>query len=273
MENKIVKIGIIGCGTIGSQLAKAIDEKFSHQAELFALCDIDRDKAQNLKRSSSSDPEILSIDELINSCDLIVETASAGVSYGIAQKALERSKDVMIMSVGGILDKAEQLFSLAQTKGSRIYLPSGALCGLDAVKSASVAQLTRVTLITRKPPQGLAGAPYLVKNKVDLAGIKEETIIFEGTASEAIKSFPKNVNVCAALSLAGIGPEKTKVKIITSPEYKTNSHEIEVEGDFGKLVSRTENLPSPENPKTSFLASLSAIATLKNILDVVKIGT
>lgn len=273
MANKKVKIGIIGCGTIGSQLAKAIDGKFSHQAKLFALCDIDKDKTEKLKASCSSKPDLLSIDELIDSCDLIVEAASAQVSYEIARKALERGKDVMIMSVGGILDKAAQLFSLAQTKGSRIYLPSGALCGLDAVKSASVAQLTQATLITRKPPQGLAGAPYLVEKNIDLSSLKEETVIFEGTASEAIKGFPKNVNVCAVLSLAGIGAEKTKVKIITSPEYKTNSHEIKVEGDFGKLLGRTENLPSPENPKTSFLAALSAIATLKSILDVVKIGT
>ena len=111
------------------------------------------------------------------------------------------------------------------------------------------------------------------EKNIDLTGIKKETVIFEGTASEAIKGFPKNVNVCATLSLAGIGSQKTKVKIITSPDYKANIHEIELEGDFGKLVARTENVPTPENPKTSFLASLSAIATLKNILNVAKIGT
>ena len=270
---KKIKIGIIGCGTIGTQLAQAIEQRFSQEADLFALCDIDKDKTQALKAKVSSGPKILSIDELINSCDLIVESASARISFEVAQKALTHNRDVMIMSVGGILDKAEQLFNLAESQGRNIYLPSGALCGLDAVKSASMAKIDKAILITRKPVQGLAGAPYLAEKKIDLSNIKQETIIFEGTASEAIRGFPKNVNVCATLSLAGIGAHKTKVKIITSPNYKSNIHEIQLEGDFGKLVARTENLPSPTNPKTSFLASLSAIATLKQILHSVKIGT
>lgn len=273
MANKKLKVGIVGCGTIGTQLAYAIEQRFSEQAELFALCDIDKDKVKNLKTSSSANPRILSIDKLIDCCDLIIEAASASISYEVAQKALHQSKDAMIMSAGGILDKADELFALAQTKGCRIYLPSGAIGGLDAVKAASMAKIERATLITRKPPQGLAGAPYLVKNKIDLSKIKQETVVFEGKASEAIKGFPKNVNVCATLSLAGIGAEKTMVKIISSPDYKANIHEIEVEGDFGRLAVKVENVPSPVNPKTSFLASLSAIATLKNILDVVKIGT
>lgn len=267
------KIGIIGCGTIGTELAQAIEKRFSHQAELLAICDLDKDKAKQLSLSLSSNAKIVSIDELIKVCDLIVEAASGQVSYEIAQKALQNNKDVMIMSVGGILDGHEQLFSLAQSKGCRIYLPSGAIAGMDAVKGASMAKINKATLTTRKPPRGLAGAPYITENKIDLSAIKEETLIFEGSAFQAIKGFPKNVNVCVALSLAGIGAKETKVKIITSPDYKANMHEVEIEGDFGRLVARTENVPSPTNPKTSFLASLSAIATLKNILDVVKIGT
>ncbi len=273
MESKKTKVGIIGCGTIGSQLARAIEKRFCERAELLALCDIDTDKAKRLKAASSLNPEILSIDELINACELVIEAASVSVSYEVAQKALQQSKDVMIMSVGGILDGYEQLFTLARAKGGHIYLPSGAIAGLDAVKAASIAKINKVTLITRKPAQGLAGAPYLAEKNIDLTGIKGETVIFEGRACEAIKGFPKNVNVCAALSLAGIGAEKTMVRIVTSPDYKANIHEIQLEGEFGKLVARTENLPSPENPRTSFLASLSAIATLKNILDEVKIGT
>jgi len=273
MANKKIKVGIIGCGTIGTQLAEAIEKKFSDRAELFALCDKVKGKAEALRAISSLKPEILSVDELTKACDLIVEAASGKISSEIAEKALESGKDVMIMSIGGILEKHQRLFSLAQTKNCHIYLPSGALCGLDAVKAASMAKIDKATLITRKPPQGLSGAPYILEKRIDLSKVKDETVIFEGTANEAVKGFPKNVNVCAALSLAGIGAQQTKVKIVTSPEYKTNIHEMEVEGDFGKLVARTENVPSPANPKTSFLASLSAIATLKSILDVVKIGT
>ncbi|MBN2097444.1 MAG: aspartate dehydrogenase [Candidatus Omnitrophica bacterium] len=273
MENRKKKIGIIGCGTIGAELVKAIEERFSAQAELVAVCDIDQHQAEQLKRLSSAKPQILPADELIKVCDLVIEAAEAAVSFEIAQKTLTLGKDVMIMSVGGILEKRVELFKLAEEKTAHIYIPSGAIAGIDAVQAAKVANISSATLVTRKPPEGLAGAPYIKEKKIDLAKIKEETVIFAGTAAEAIKGFPKNVNVSATLSLAGIGAAKTKVKIITSPSYKTNTHEIELEGDFGKLACRTENLPSPANPKTSYLASLSAIATLSNILSNVKIGT
>ena len=136
-----------------------------------------------------------------------------------------------------------------------------------------MAKVNRATLITRKPTQGLIDAPYLQQNSIDLASINQETVVFEGSATEAVKGFPKNINVCAALSLAGIGALQTKVKIIAVPRSNVNSHEIELEGDFGRLVTRTENRPTPTNPKTSYLASLSAVATLKNILSAVKVGT
>ena len=145
---------------------------------------------------------------------------------------------------------------------------------MDGVKSARIGEVSKVTLTTRKPPQGLKGAPYVVENNIDLDAIMEERVIFDGTAEEAVSGFPKNINVSAILSIAGVGPKKTLVRIITSPEYTVNSHEIEVEGAFGRLVSRTENVPFPDNPKTSFLAALSAVATLKQLLDEsVKVGT
>lgn len=267
------KIGIIGCGTIGSQLAEAIEQRFSDQAELLALCDNNKEKLSKLQARLATKPRQLSLDELISDCDLVVEAASAEIAYGIAKAALQQGKEVMIMSVGGILDTYKELYQLARDNNGCIYLPSGALCGLDAVNAAYMGRISKAVLTTRKPPKGLEGAPYLKEKNIDLNNIREETVIFEGTAQEAIRGFPKNVNVCAALSLAGIGAERTKVKIITSPGYTANIHEIEVEGNFGKLVARTENVPSPANPKTSFLASLSAIATLKDVLDVVKIGT
>ncbi|MBA7660637.1 L-aspartate dehydrogenase [subsurface metagenome] len=176
------------------------------------------------------------------------------------------------MSVGGLLGN-EDLLDLAKKKDCKIYLPSGALAGLDGVKSASVGRIDSITLTTRKPPEGLKGAPYIIRNKIDLDAIIKETVIFEGSANEAVEGFPKNINVSAALSLAGIGAEKTRVRIIADPNLKRNIHEVEVKGEFGRLVSRTENLPSPKNPKTSYLACLSAIATLKGIVSSIKIGT
>lgn len=267
----MLRIGIIGCGTIGSGLAMAIEQRFKDKAKLVALCDTDRKKVVSLASKLSEPPPILSLDKLIQGCDLVVEAASASVSGDIARKALMANKDVMIMSVGGLVDS--DLFNLANQMRRCIYMPSGAICGLDGVKSALMDKISRVTLTIRKPPKGFHDAPYILENKIELNSIDKETVLFQGTAKEAIRGFPKNVNVAIALSFAGIGLEKTRVRVICSPHYTANSHEVEVEGDFGRLIARTENVPAPQNPRTSYLAVLSAIATLKGILDYSKVGT
>ena len=130
-----------------------------------------------------------------------------------------------------------------------------------------------MTLTTRKPLAGLEGAPYFRQKKIRLAGIKAPRLVFEGNALQAVRAFPKNVNVAATLALAGLGAKKTEVRIFTSPTYRRNQHEVEIEGDFGRIQTKVENLPARENPKTSFLAVLSARATLKKILSRVYIGT
>ena len=267
----MLHIGIVGCGTIGSGIAMAIEQRFKDTAKLAALCDIDKEKAVSLAQKLSESPPILPLDELINRCDLVIEAASAGVSGRVARQALLADRDVMIMSTGGLVEN--NIFNLANQKHRHIYVPSGAICGLDGVKSALMDKVSRVTLTTRKPPQGFQGAPYILENKIDLNSIDKETVLFQGTAREAIRGFPQNVNVAVALSFAGIGLEKTQVRIICSPHYTANSHEIEVEGAFGRLITKTENVPSPQNPRTSYLAVLSAIATLKSILDYSRIGT
>ncbi len=267
-----LKVGIVGCGVIGSELAKAIEDRFSQSAGVVALCDIDEAKASRLSESLAAKPQVRSIDDLVEASVLVIEAASREISAEVAYQALSKGKEVMVMSVGGLIGR-QDLFDLANEKGVRLYIPSGALCGLDGVKSASIGRITSCTLTTRKPPDGFRGAPYVVKHKIDLDAIKEETVLFEGTAAEAVEGFPQNINVAASLSLAGIGPELTKVRIVTSPEFKRNSHEVTAEGEFGSLTARTDNVPSPQNPKTSFLACLSAIATLKGILEPVKIGT
>jgi aspartate dehydrogenase len=266
------KIGILGCGTIGSFLAQRIEKDFKNQAKIVGLCDIDVTKARLLASKLSGKIPLLPPEKLIDKSDLIIESTSSEVCPRLCKKTIENGKDIMVMSVGGLIGNMK-LFSLAKRKKCKIILPSGAICGLDGVKSAGIGGIKKVTLTTRKPPQGLKGAPYVVQKKIDLDSITDERVIFEGTAEEAVRGFPKNVNVSAMLSIVGVGPKKTKVRIITAPEYTVNSHEIEVEGAFGKLVSRTENVPFPDNPKTSFLAALSAVATLKQLLDDTKIGT
>lgn len=270
----IKKIGIAGCGVIGTFIAKHIDRDFKSCAQLAALCDKDKEKAAKLARLFSPEPSVVLFDKLVDKSDIIIEAASADVSFLFAQMALQKGKDVLVMSIGGILENYQELFDLAAKKKSRIILPSGAICGLDGIKSAGIGNIKKVSLTTKKPPQSLKGAPYIENNKIDLDSIKAETVIFKGSALEAVKAFPKNINVSAILSMVGIGPKKTQVIIKTSPEYMINTHEIEVEGDFGRLVSITENVACADNPKTSYLAPLSAMASLRQLLeDSVRIGT
>lgn len=217
----------------------------------------------------------MKIEELLHSVDLVIESASQNAVRLFVPRALEAGCDVMILSVGALADEElrKNLFRLAQQNNCKLYFPSGAVVGIDGINSASAAEISSVTLTTRKPPSGLAGAPYVVCKGIELEKIEKETLLFEGSASEAVKAFPANVNVAATISLAGIGFERTKVRVIADPALSRNVHEITVEGEFGKFFTRVENLPSPENPKTSYLAALSAISTLKKIMNPVKIGT
>jgi len=269
----MVRIGIIGCGAIGSKIAGHIDGKLRGKAKLVALSDIDEKAGRKLSVKLKSRPEVLSIGELIRIADLIIEAASAKVSGDIAKRAVRAGKDVMVMSTGGLLKGHVSLFRLAEQKRARVYLPSGAICGLDGLKAAKLSTIEKVTLTTMKPPEALRGAPYVVKHNIDLDGIKDDKVIFEGDAFKAMEGFPANINVAATLSLCGIGPKKTRVKIMACPSIKRNIHQIEAEGSFGKFITRTENVPSPDNPKTSYMASLSAMAALDGILERVKIGT
>lgn len=264
-----MKTGIIGCGVIGTSLAKAIIEEIP-ELELVALADIDQRKAQRLSRIQDS-IKVLSNEELIEEVDLIIEAASQQVVKTIILQAIQAKKDVLVMSTGALLED-QDLFKLIG-HGSKIYLPSGAISGLDAIKAARCGRIKKVLLRTTKPPEGLIGAPYIIKKDLDLSSIKERMVIFEGSAMEVVKEFPANINVAATLSLAGIGPLKTWVEIVVDPNSKVNIHEVFVEGDFGKISIRCENIPSASNPKTSYLAILSAIATLKGIANPLRIGT
>jgi len=259
------KIGIIGCGTIGTGIAEFVQKYLNGKAKIVALCDADHEKAALLSKNIKPHPIVTSIDSLIRKSDLVIEAAGMSVSGKIAEKAVLYKKDVLIMSTGGLLKKIP-LLKKARSKGINVYVPVGAICGLDGLRSACIGKIKNVTLTTRKPPKGLKGAPYLLKKKIDVDSIKKETVIYSGTASDAVKHFPKNINVAATLSLSGIGPDKTKVRIVTSPEYTRNSHEIEVEGEFGRLFAKTENVPSKQNPKTSQLAIFSALAKLKEVI-------
>lgn len=271
---KLLKIGIVGCGAIGSSLAQSIVSDFSNKAVLDGLYDVDMEKAYKLANKFNRQKLVaLNLDDLINKVNLVIEAAKAESAFEIAKKVILAGRDIMIMSAGGIVEHYKELEILAQEKNVRVFVPSGAVCGIDGLKAASFGKISKVTLTTKKPPQAFLGVPYVLKSKVNLQNLSEDTVIFEGDAYSAIRLFPQNINVAATLSMAGIGPEKTLVRIVASPNITRNTHELEIESEAGRIVTRTENVIHPDNPKTSYLAVLSAVAALKQILEPLKIGT
>lgn len=273
-------IGLVGCGTIGTHLAMAIESRTIANASLTGVFDIIDNNANILKsKLSSNNPKVYSnFDSLVDSeADIIVEAASQEAVRKFGKQILEANKDLMIMSVGALANTIflTELLDLDPVrKGhSKIYVPTGAIAGIDAIRSVRHL-LDSITLTTTKSPRALAGAPFFATGGVNLDMITKITEIYDGSASEAVKLFPANVNVAAVLSLAGLGADKTKVRVLVDPHATTNQHEIVATGRFGDIKITVNNVPAPGNPKTSFLAVLSAIECLRSICDdVIRIGS
>ncbi len=264
------RVGIVGMGTIGRAIALALDTG-DIPVELIAVHSRDTAKAAAFVATLNAQPPVQALDELIASSDLVIEAATQAALTTIAPATLEAGKDLMVLSVGGLLDHPEWV-ELATQNRCKLYVPSGAIVGLDGVKGACAGRIDAVTITTRKPPEGLAGAPYVVERGIDVFAFTEETQIFEGSAREACKGFPANVNVSAALSLAGIGPDRTRIRILAVPGGTRNMHDVEVIGEFGRMTSHIENVPSDTNPRIGKLSYLSAIAMLKEIAGAVRYG-
>lgn len=265
-------IGIVGCGAIGATVARSIDRDFRKEAVLVGLSDLVKERAQRLSRRLKRNPPVLGLKALIDRSDLIIESAHASFVPEVLKKVIQKRKDLLVMSTGGVLGK-ERLLEKARRRGCHITLPSGALLGIDGVKAASLLPIKKVILTTRKPPQSFGGAPFILKHRINLKSIRKERLLFKGSVQEAVKAFPQNINVAATLRLAGVDPRRLEVRIIADPKAKRNRHEVTLEGELGKLATCSESVPSEENPKTSRLAVLSAIATLKALFDPVRVGT
>ena len=273
---RMKRIGLLGCGSIGTQIAIAIDTGII-PAQLTHIFDEDKEKSNLLITKLQEKPEIVENAHLLSSnpLDLVVEAASQDAVSDNALSILQNRKDILIMSGGALLDESvfEIISDACKEFKKTVYLPSGAISGLDAIKSVKN-ELESVVLSTTKHPNSLKGAKFFEDFKINLDDIKEKSTIFEGTANEAVRLFPKNINVSALLSLSGLGSHETIVKIIADPNTTKNTHEITARGKFGQITTKIENVPDPQNPKTSRLAILSAIETLRSICtDEIKIGT
>ena len=261
------RIGLLGCGAIGTQIALAIDSG-KIPATLTHVYDTKRSQADNLVSKLQQKPEVVANSHLLSSnpLDLVVEAASQDAVRNDAVSILQNKKDLMIMSAGALLDESvfEVISDACKDFGKTVYLPSGAIAGLDALKAVKD-DLESVMLVTTKNPASLIGAPFFDNSDINLDKISEPTILFEGVAKDAVSLFPKNVNVAALLSLVGLGSKNTNVRVIADPNTSKNTHQINAQGKFGKISLTVENIPDDTNPKTSRLATLSAIELLRQI--------
>lgn len=264
------RIAIAGLGEIGKTVARKLAQGLPGLV-LSGIATRDRAKAQAwLDREGISCP-LLALDELPEHADLVVECAPAAILDQICRPMLNAGKQVMVLSASALLPRHD-LIELARARGGRIIVPTGALIGFDAVSAAAEGTINSVQMITRKPPNGLAGAPYLVANGISLDGLKSALCVFKGSARDAAAAFPANVNVVAALSLAGIGPDRTTIEIWADPAVTRNCHQIKVESDSASFTMSIENIPS-ENPKTGRITALSAIAALRKLGSSLQVGT
>ncbi len=266
----MTRVAIAGLGAIGRVLARRL---YDGIPGLTLACASVRDRAKAqawLERERIVCP-LVDLAAMPDHADLAVECAPAAVIEDICRPMLEAGKTVMVLSAGALLARPH-LIALAREKGGQIIVPTGALLGLDAVTAAAEGQISSVRMTTRKPPNGLVGAPYLTANGISVEGLNTPKRVFSGNAREAAAGFPANVNVAAALSLAGIGPERTTIEIWADPTIDRNCHSIEIEADSARFSFTIENVPS-ENPKTGKITALSVLAALRKLHAPLRVGT
>ncbi|MDL2246675.1 aspartate dehydrogenase [Methanobrevibacter sp. OttesenSCG-928-K11] len=254
-----MQVGILGCGAIANIIVNHIMDDDS-DIEINYFFDNDIERAENLANIAGG-IAVLDFEKMVDKVDLVLEAASPESVETFALKVLEKGKDIIIMSIGALMDRKlrENLINIAQKNNAKIHAPSGAVVGLDGIKAISDSSITKATLITRKPPKSLG------------KDTDKEEILFEGKASEAVKKFPVNINVAAAVSLAC--KRDIHVKILVDPKVNRNIHEIIIKGNFGEFNTKVMNFPCSANPKTSMLAALSAIKLLKSFNETFSIGT
>jgi aspartate dehydrogenase len=266
----MTRVAIAGLGAIGRTLVARLAAGMPG-LELVAVASRDRAKAERTLRELGVDVPVEPADELEPLADLVIECAPAHLLPEIAEPFLRAGKEVVVLSAGALLEHPH-LIDLAETHGGRISVPTGALVGLDAVGAAAEGEIRSLRLITRKPPAGLVGAPGIEASGVDLATLTQPVRVFAGTAREAARDFPANLNVAVALSLAGAGPDRTEVEIWADPSVVRNTHTIEMESDVADVTMTIENVPS-DNPRTGRITALSVISMLRKREASLRVGS
>ena len=267
---KEITVAVGGFGAIGAKVAARLDEGVPG-LRLAAVSARDAARAAAAVAKFRRPVPVVPLAELPAHADVVVECAPAEVFPQVAEPALRQGRTLVVISAGALLAHP-QVEELARRSGAHIVVPTGALLGLDAVQAAAEGEVRSVTLVTRKPPAGLEGAPHLVKNNISVKGLTAPLKVFDGSAREAVKGFPANVNVAVALSLAGIGPDRTTIQVWADPGVTRNLHSIQVVADSAEFSMQIANVPS-ENPKTGRITALSVIAALRKMGATLRIGT
>jgi aspartate dehydrogenase len=269
---KNYRVAIAGLGSIGLKVARTLDQGAIPGLTLTAVSARDHDKAERTLASFKSKPALVALDALPDHAEVVVECIPAAHFKTVAEATISKGKLFMPLSVGQMLANMH-LVERAKETGARIIVPTGALLGLDAVRACAEEEVYSVKILTRKPPAGLKGAPHLVRNNIDVDGLTSALRVFEGSARDAIIGFPANVNVAVALSLAGIGPDRTRIEIWADPAVTRNTHTIEVKSAASDLTMTIANIPSPETPATGKITALSVIAALRRLTAPLVVGT
>lgn len=266
-----IRIGIVGCGAIGSSVATFVDKRLSKRMRLIGIYDVDKKKIESVLKEIRQKPRFFEWDEVVRNSDLIVEAANIETAKKLIFEGIKNKKDLVILSVG-VFVKYPRIFKLIKKSQSNLYIPSGAICGVDGLNSLNLAHIKKLELTTSKPPRSLKGVPYLVEKKIDVLKIKKERIVFSGGITEAIKYFPQNINIAASIFLASRFKD-IKVVIKVAPNLKRNTHRIVVKAQEADMTVEVGNMPSLRNPKTSYLAILSTQALLEKIVSKIKVGS
>lgn len=270
-EPRGLRVAVAGLGAVGLEVARRLAGGIE-DLTLSAVSALNRHRARARLENIGADAPVLAVEALPEIADVVVECAPASVFAAIATPALEAGRILMPISVAALMDHGH-LVEIARQRGGRIVVPSGALLGLDAVRAAAEGTIHSVRMVTRKPPGSLAGAPYLKARGIDLDGLKEPLQVFSGTARDGAAGFPANLNVAAALGLAGIGLDRTELEIWADPRVTRNCHRIVVEADSARFVLEIENIPTQANPRTGRLVANSVVATLKRLVSPLVVGT
>jgi aspartate dehydrogenase len=267
-----LKLAVAGLGAIGLAVARRVDAGELPGIALVAAAARDQAKANKATAQFRARPPLLALSALADAADIVLECLPAAHFRAVAGPAIAKGRLFMPLSVGALLNHLD-LIEQARETGARIVVPTGALLGLDAVRAAAEGKISSVKMVTRKPPASLAGAPLLRERNIELDGLEQPCLLFDGSAREAIAGFPANVNVAVALSLAGIGPDLTRVEIWADPTVTRNTHSIIVTSDSSDLSMSIANLPSEENPRTGRITALSALAALRRLTAPLVVGT